>query len=98
MTRTKPPDASDAPSDGESRLSLLRMAALSRLVDGSMPVPLADLAADLAERRDRSLEPRCVKIRLHHVVLPKLNDTGLIDYDPDEHEITAAVGNVRPST
>jgi len=96
MTRTKPPDA--APSHGEYRLSQLRMAALSRLVDGSMPVSLADLAADLAERRDGSLEPRCVKIRLHHVVLPKLNDTGLIDYDPDEHEITAAVGDVRPST
>lgn len=48
-------------------------------------VPLEDLARELAGRDAPDDETRIV---LHHVTLPALARTGVVDYDADRHTVT----------
>jgi hypothetical protein len=58
------------------------------LGEKSPPIPLSDLARAVAtESEDRSATPQQYKGQLHHVHLPKLNQCGIIEYDPAEKVI-----------
>lgn len=48
-------------------------------------VPLDDLARELPGSGAAGAETRLV---LHHVTLPKLAETGVLEYDPDDHAVT----------
>lgn len=86
------PADSNAPSDGPS-LDERTVAVLDRLRNRTEPISLADLAADVA---DHGPHPRGgsevgaapdihrVRIRLHHVELPGLDEAGFLDYDAGE--------------
>lgn len=53
--------------------------------EGDGPTSLAALASDVGP-----LGPggqRDAAVHLHHVTLPKLEDAGLVDYDPDERTV-----------
>ena len=67
-----------------------RQEVLACLVDDTRPMPLADLAEDVAARENegpRAEVPtetvRTIATSLHHVHLPKLADAGAIEYDRD---------------
>lgn len=62
-----------------------RPAILSIVDSRSRSLPVADLVAALRDREGtRTDDARALSISLHHVDLPKLDDLGLVDYDPDE--------------
>lgn len=57
------------------------------------PVALEDLAAAVARRERRRADDEAVErvaTTLHHVHLPKMDDFGVIDYDPDERLVAPA--------
>jgi len=95
MIGTETPHTPDAPTAAESRLAERDLTALSALVDTSMPVSVEDFAADLVDRDIRPDGADRLRVRLHHVILPKLDDAGLIDYEAHEHEVTSTAGDVR---
>lgn len=69
-----------------------RRTLLAVLADGSGPVGVEDLAPVVAEREDDAAGTRgdgeqSVRIALHHVHLPMLDDAGLVDYDPESHQV-----------
>lgn len=66
----------------------IRRRALRRLDDSPSEVPLADLAAALA---DDPANRQRVATGLHHAHLPKLADCGLVDYDPERRRAAATV-------
>lgn len=80
------------------RYSLLtarrRRLALEILAERSSPVELPDLAAEVAARED-GLDAtdedavRRVKITLCHVHLPKLTDSGVVDYNGEAYQLDA---------
>lgn len=64
---------------------------LEVLEEAGEPLALADLAIELVQKESSADDPdlvqemaRDARIRLHHVHLPKLEDVGLLTYDPDE--------------
>lgn len=69
-----------------------RRSVLEALSDRSAPIGLGELAVDLAARED-GLDPgdrvgiRRLKTELHHVHLPMMADSGVLDYDPVTHRI-----------
>lgn len=46
--------------------------------------------AELDELARVSSDDEHAAIRLHHVVLPKLDDIGLLEYDPESHVVVLA--------
>jgi hypothetical protein len=52
---------------------------------------LESLASAVAGSVDDQVEP--VSVSLHHVRLPKLDDAGVLDYDPDSNTVVYTVGN-----
>lgn len=69
-----------------------RRLALDVLADEYPTVELETLAADVAEREaesdaveDGSVES--VTIALHHAHLPRLDDAGVVDYDPETRQV-----------
>jgi hypothetical protein len=70
-----------------------RRLALDCLAGETPPTELADLAAEIATRED-GIDPddretlHRVKIELHHVHLPKMDDFGVVDYDTDARRLT----------
>jgi hypothetical protein len=64
------------------------------LAETTSPVGLEDLATEIAARKvdiptDGDAIER-VAISLHHIHLPKIAETGLLDYDPEPHLIKSA--------
>lgn len=58
---------------------------LHRRDDGAVSL---DALARLLDERDVDLpEPGGARVALHHVHLPKLDDAGVIEYDPDDGEV-----------
>lgn len=49
---------------------------------------LDSVAEDIATREGDESSTSRVALSLHHVHLPMLSQTGIIDYDPDAHEIS----------
>lgn len=71
-----------------------RRAVVDILVEESRSLPLRLLAGWTAAETEGvpldALPERCVDrtaIKLHHVHLPKLDEIGVVDYDPDEGRI-----------
>ncbi|WP_254536245.1 DUF7344 domain-containing protein [Halomarina litorea] len=62
-----------------------RRALLAVLLERDGEMTLDDLRSRLA---DRVSDERNAGIRLHHVHLPKLEDAGLLTYDPETHVVT----------
>lgn len=65
---------------------------LASLLDASTPVPLADLATELARVESGSDaggmdRRRQLQIRLYHVHVPKLADAGLIEYHRERNTV-----------
>lgn len=64
---------------------------LASLRDASTPVPLADLATELARVESGSdaggMDRRQLLIRLYHVHVPKLADAGLIEYHRERNTV-----------
>lgn len=87
----------DDPS-GEELATLLsrprRQDVVSLVVERDRPLALDEIAAELAtsERRtasaDDPVDESSLRITLHHVDLPKLDDIGLIEYDSDEKTVS----------
>lgn len=54
-------------------------------------LPLEELSERVASRRhdgaDGPAEPRAVRIELHHVHLPKLDEAGLLEYDHETNTV-----------
>ena len=79
--RTSSLDATlDALADARCR------SVLGHLADGDADaLVVGDLATRLAddEGDDRTSDPSRLRARLHHTVLPRLDDAGLLDYDAD---------------
>lgn len=71
-----------------------RRSILDALEGRSVSIELDDLAAELAAR-DEHLDPtdpegvRRLKAELHHVHLPMLSDSGVLDYDSVSRRIDA---------
>lgn len=67
-----------------------RIAVATLLVDRQQPLPLAQLAEQLPEKAQEfcedSLPPRLCT-QLYHVDLPKLADTGLVEFDTEEQTV-----------
>ncbi|WP_459194495.1 DUF7344 domain-containing protein [Halosimplex sp. J119] len=61
-----------------------RRAVIDALESHTNPVARATLARDVAASEASADDVRDVEIQLHHVHLPKLDEAGLVDYDPDE--------------
>lgn len=57
-----------------------RRRALARLAEGGRRIPVRELADDVAAR-DRA-DPEQVATRLYHAHLPRLDDAGLVEFDP----------------
>ncbi|WP_276271734.1 DUF7344 domain-containing protein [Haloarcula litorea] len=94
MSEGGPPDDGDE-LDG-ARVALVadecRRRLLRHLASGDRREhTLASLTAALSERADASGSTegrdRDLRVALHHVHLPKLDDAGVIHYDPDTHRI-----------
>lgn len=51
------------------------------------PVHLADLAGEIAREHPGDPEPERVYVELYHVHVPKLEDAGLVAFDPDEKTV-----------
>lgn len=73
-----PTDSFDILADPRRRQLLL----LLDDVDRDDRISLADLSERLAEEADGDESSRDVAISLHHHHLPKLEDAGLLAYDP----------------
>ena len=73
-----------------------RRAVLAVLTGEHSSMDVESLARDVAAR-ERDVAPVTlsesiveeVHVTLHHVHLPKLDDVGLVDYDPDDRSVTA---------
>lgn len=64
-----------------------RRTILEVLEADEVPVALEDLAAAVREREPDDATERTVRIALHHVHLPVLDDAGFLEYDPDDREV-----------
>lgn len=78
-----------------------RRVVLDCLAGADAPMAVEDLARQVAARRRWGEEPagrsdppadavHRVHVSLHHAHLPKLDDAGLVEYDPDEQVVRAA--------
>jgi len=82
-------------SEGEWHTLLVaetRRTALNILVNWSAPITLDDLAVEVVTRAGDGNAPdqdsvERTALGLHHVHLPKMAATGIIDYDPGEARI-----------
>lgn len=69
-----------------------RRRTLDHLAERALPLPLDDLAADLAAAEtNRDVEQ--VKISLHHHHLPMMDAMGVISYHADSHTVRRAASN-----
>jgi len=57
-----------------------RRRALAHLAEGGQQIPVRELAHDVAAR-DRA-DPERIAIRLYHAHLPRLDEAGLVEFDP----------------
>jgi hypothetical protein len=81
-------------SDRQARLTLAYLSErptvtlddLADVVTGAEAAATDDVATPADRKR--------VRVRLYHVVLPKLVDAGYVEFDPDEERVTGA--NVPP--
>ena len=67
-----------------------RRRALAVLDERSQPLSLEDLATHVAEQEadaDASADVETVATTLHHIHLPKMATAGIVEYDPETHEI-----------
>ncbi|WP_415378963.1 hypothetical protein [Halosimplex sp. TS25] len=76
----------DLLADGRRRL------ALAELAERAAPVALGDLAEAVAAREEDDASPPVgaverVAVSLHHVHLPRVEDHGVIDYDPAANRV-----------
>ena len=65
---------------------------LETLADGRCRSVLSHLVwqggrAELDELARSARDDEGAAVRLHHVVLPKLDDVGLLEYDPEAHTV-----------
>lgn len=67
---------------------------LTRLVEDS-PRPEVAVLKEMAESRAEVEKPQ---LRMYHVHLPKLEDWGFVEWDRDDHVVTAGpnFGEIRP--
>lgn len=91
---TEPPGSTEPPASERARVLATdrRRLALDILEGQTTPVELEELAAGIVAREDgntavceETIEQ--VAISLHHSHLPKLDDAGVLDYDPESHRI-----------
>lgn len=75
-----------------------RRRTLGYLVETGTAATLDELTTAIAAAEDRkpptelsAATTRTVGIALHHVHLPKLDDKGLVEYDPDDRVVSLAV-------
>jgi hypothetical protein len=101
MSQTTPTLTSEYPHIAhltESERHSLLMVECRRLVleileERSAPAGLSELATAVARRED-DCDPSSdetlqkVEITLHHTHLPKMDDLGVVSYDPDRHQVT----------
>ncbi|WP_232701265.1 DUF7344 domain-containing protein [Halobacterium wangiae] len=71
-----------------------RRIVLELLAERTAPVDLGELATSVAQqaRDDPAPAPELAdrtKTRLHHAHLPKLDEAGVIDYDPEANRVEA---------
>jgi DNA-binding transcriptional ArsR family regulator len=68
----------------------LRRHVLAALVDESVPLSLDALAAATARRTDEfDGDAERMRLVLHHQHLPKLAESGVVEYDPERTVVTA---------
>lgn len=91
---TDSPEITGLPASERYRLLAAdrRRLALDILAGQTTPVELEELAAGIAAREDESTSVdeetlERVAITLHHTHLPKLAEAGVLDYDPESHQI-----------
>lgn len=78
-----------------------RRLAIATLESRDVPVPLEDLATELA-RREAALDdvspepPERVAVDLHHCHLPMLADAGVVDYDSAAGRVVAVRSELAP--
>jgi hypothetical protein len=85
-----------ANASGEVTIDLFghahRRLLLSILLDPSPPRRAGPIARELAARTGcwaGSPEVRDARLALHHVHLPKLDEAGLVEYDPETRQVIA---------
>ncbi|RDI70375.1 DUF7344 domain-containing protein [Halopelagius longus] len=82
-----------------------RRLTFSCLEEDDCPKSVETLAAEVvAEREDVSPEDvgdeerRTAAVKLYHVHLPKLDEAGLVSFDPEERTVSRATGGVAEQT
>ncbi len=83
-----PTDSERLPGDAlEAMASTRRQHVAGALADSAREIEsLDDLVDAVGERFDDPDEDE-LRAALHHVHLPKLDEAGLVDYDPDRHAV-----------
>ena len=74
---------------------------LTVLENQTLPLSLSELADAVADRADPSdpqttrgdIDADCVRIRLHHVDLPRLHDQGVLEYDATRNVVSDYFGS-----
>lgn len=66
-----------------------RRLVIETLCDASGGFSLSELTDEVVQRAsyDEASAPERVRIRLHHAHLPMLDESGVIDYDPEELQV-----------
>ena len=64
-----------------------RRAVLAALAETTPPVHTHTLARQVCERERDPPEEDRVRVSLHHVHLPRLADSDLLEYDPERNEV-----------
>lgn len=78
--------------DHNSSAAQVRRRTIEALSERSSPVALSDLAAAITTRENGADPPSDARskrspVALHHIHLPKLEDAGVVHYDPETHRI-----------
>lgn len=108
MTHPTPHRSQDGTTGGSlsesSRYELLanerRRRTLAILAERDEAISLEELASELANRagdESGAAGATDAAIGLHHIHLPKLDTVGLIDYDPETHNVEPHVTEPAPN-
>ena len=92
ITHTRTPDVQSTDAAHSLLSSRRRREAVAGLANREVPADVRELGAAVASRETGTSPDAtadAVTISLHHVHLPKLDDAGIIDYDPETNAVTS---------
>lgn len=95
MTASEISSADDETKLYDALANARRRQALRVLCESDAPLALADLAREVAAREESGTEAsdeaiERVQISLYHVHLPKLEESGVVEFDPSQRTVSLA--------